>query len=49
MIEHHEGAVAMAGTERADGSYGPAKKMAGRIVSSQEAEIDAMKSMLDKG
>ncbi|MEO3852727.1 DUF305 domain-containing protein [Streptomyces sp. B8F3] len=49
MIEHHEGAVAMAETERADGSYAPAKKMAGQIISSQEAEIDAMKSMLDKG
>ncbi|MFF0726968.1 DUF305 domain-containing protein [Streptomyces sp. NPDC004134] len=49
MIEHHEGAVAMAETEQADGSYAPAKEMAGQIISSQEAEIDAMTSMLDKG
>lgn len=49
MIEHHEGAVAMAGTEQAEGSYAPAKKMAGEIISAQEAEIDAMKSLLDKG
>lgn len=49
MIEHHEGAVAMAETERADGSYAPARKMAGQIIRSQEAEIDAMKSLLDKG
>ncbi|AUH42075.1 DUF305 domain-containing protein [Streptomyces sp. CMB-StM0423] len=48
MIEHHEGAVAMAETEQADGSYAPAKEMAGQIISSQEAEIDAMTSMLDK-
>jgi uncharacterized protein (DUF305 family) len=49
MIEHHEGAVDMAETEQAEGSYPPAKEMAGQIISSQEAEIDAMKSMLDKG
>lgn len=49
MIEHHEGAVAMAETEQAEGSYAPAKKMAGEIIGAQEAEIDAMKSLLDKG
>ncbi|WP_181787726.1 DUF305 domain-containing protein [Streptomyces phytophilus] len=49
MIEHHEGAVAMAETERADGAYPPVKKMAGEIISAQEAEIDAMESLLDKG
>ncbi|MFW6692814.1 DUF305 domain-containing protein [Streptomyces sp. MAR4 CNX-425] len=49
MIEHHEGAVAMAGTERAEGAYGPARKMAGEIIRTQETEIDTMKSLLDKG
>lgn len=48
MIEHHEGAVAMAETERADGSYAPAKKMAGQISSSQTAEIDRMNELLGK-
>lgn len=48
MIEHHEGAVAMAETERADGSYAPAKKMAGQIISSQTAEIDRMSELLGK-
>lgn len=46
MIEHHEGAVAMAETEQADGSYAPAKKMAGQIISSQTAEIDQMNELL---
>ncbi|WP_328492460.1 DUF305 domain-containing protein [Streptomyces sp. NBC_00414] len=42
MIKHHEGAVEMAKTERADGAYGPATKLAGRIVTAQSAEIDRM-------
>ncbi|GGL94572.1 lipoprotein [Streptomyces fumigatiscleroticus] len=46
MIEHHEGAVEMARTEQADGSYAPAKKMAGRIITSQTAEIARMKELL---
>jgi uncharacterized protein (DUF305 family) len=37
MVEHHEGAVKMAGTEQAKGSYGPAKSMAGDIVKGQTA------------
>ena len=28
MVKHHEGAVEMAETEKADGKYGPAKKLA---------------------
>lgn len=48
MIEHHEGAVAMARTEQADGSYAPAKTMAGQIVSSQTAEIKEMNKLLGK-
>ncbi|MBV1941125.1 DUF305 domain-containing protein [Streptomyces sp. BV286] len=46
MIGHHEGAVSMARTEQADGSYAPAKKMAGRIVSSQTTEIQQMNELL---
>ncbi|MFF3501487.1 DUF305 domain-containing protein [Streptomyces sp. NPDC003247] len=48
MTEHHEGAVAMAETEQADGSYAPAQKMAGQIVSSQTAEIQQMNELFGK-
>ncbi|QGV82175.1 DUF305 domain-containing protein [Streptomyces ficellus] len=46
MIKHHEGAVAMAKTERAEGSHRPAKAMAGDIVASQSAEIATMNGLL---
>ncbi|MFD7609491.1 DUF305 domain-containing protein [Streptomyces sp. NPDC059828] len=46
MIKHHEGAVAMARTEQAEGAYGPARKMAGGIVTSQTAEITRMNRLL---
>lgn len=49
MIEHHEGAVDMADTERAEGTYPEAKDMAKEIVSSQSAEITAMNELLGKG
>ncbi|WP_149551764.1 DUF305 domain-containing protein [Streptomyces marokkonensis] len=48
MIKHHEGAVAMAKAEQADGAHGPAKKMAGDIITSQNAEIEQMKKLLGK-
>lgn len=48
MIKHHEGAVAMAKTEQADGAYKPAKKMAGAIITSQTAEITRMNKLLGK-
>ncbi|MEU0672589.1 DUF305 domain-containing protein [Streptomyces sp. NPDC006172] len=48
MIEHHEGAVAMAGAEQADGAYEPAEKMAGGIITSQTAEITRMKELLGR-
>ncbi|MEU1892348.1 DUF305 domain-containing protein [Streptomyces pristinaespiralis] len=48
MIKHHEGAVEMARTEQADGSYRPAKDMAGDIVTSQSAEITRMNELLGK-
>ncbi|MFG2352786.1 DUF305 domain-containing protein [Streptomyces sp. NPDC048521] len=46
MVEHHQGAVEMAGTERDKGAYGPAKRMAGDIVTAQNAEIKEMKQLL---
>ncbi|MFF2196467.1 DUF305 domain-containing protein [Streptomyces sp. NPDC058157] len=48
MVKHHEGAVAMAKTEQADGRYQPAKDMAAAIVASQSAEITRMNGLLGK-
>ncbi|MFD8472307.1 DUF305 domain-containing protein [Streptomyces globisporus] len=48
MIKHHEGAVSMAETEKADGSYEPAKKMADAIITSQTTEITQMNELLGK-
>ncbi|MFI0964575.1 DUF305 domain-containing protein [Streptomyces sp. NPDC021080] len=48
MIRHHEGAIAMAKTERDKGAYGPAMTMAKSIVTSQSSEITGMDEMLGK-
>jgi uncharacterized protein (DUF305 family) len=48
MIEHHKGAVEMAGTEKAKGAYGPATSMADGIVTAQTAEITEMNKLLGK-
>ncbi|MCY0937500.1 DUF305 domain-containing protein [Streptomyces sp. H34-S4] len=48
MIKHHEGAVAMAKTEKADGTFPGAKTMADAIITSQTAEIARMNSLLGK-
>ncbi len=48
MVEHHQGAVEMATTEKNKGDYGPAKGMADGIVSAQNAEIKQMKQLLGK-
>ncbi|MFD9475947.1 DUF305 domain-containing protein [Streptomyces nojiriensis] len=48
MVEHHEGAVAMAKTEQTDGAYRPAKDMATAIITSQSAEIARMNTLLGK-
>ena len=46
MISHHEGAIAMAKTEIADGKSADMVTLAGSIVTAQQAEIDQMKQML---
>ncbi|MFH9086446.1 DUF305 domain-containing protein [Streptomyces sp. NPDC017673] len=46
MVDHHEGAVEMATTEKEKGQYGPAKTMADAIVTAQNAEIKEMKQLL---
>ncbi|PJE95853.1 DUF305 domain-containing protein [Streptomyces carminius] len=48
MIRHHEGAVAMAGEEKENGSYGPARSMAEDIITSQSAEIEKMNRLLGR-
>ncbi|MEV0172676.1 DUF305 domain-containing protein [Streptomyces sp. NPDC050803] len=48
MIDHHEGAVEMAGTEQDKGQYGPAKELAGDIITAQNAEIEEMNELLDE-
>jgi uncharacterized protein (DUF305 family) len=48
MIEHHEGAVDMAATEKDKGRYGPAKALADDIITAQTAEIEEMNGLLDK-
>ncbi|MCX4855825.1 DUF305 domain-containing protein [Streptomyces canus] len=46
MVEHHEGAVEMATTEKAKGEYKTATALAGDIVTAQNAEISEMKKLL---
>ena len=48
MIEHHEGAVAMAETELESGSFQPALDLAEEIASSQTEEIEQMRAMLEE-
>ncbi|HEX6338579.1 MAG TPA: DUF305 domain-containing protein [Jiangellaceae bacterium] len=49
MIEHHEGAIAMSKTELADGADKEAKELAQEIIDGQQAEIDHMRELLDRG
>ncbi|MDN5894066.1 MAG: DUF305 domain-containing protein [Nocardioides sp.] len=46
MVEHHEGAVEMAETEKSEGQYQPAVDLAEEIISAQESEIAAMENLL---
>lgn len=46
MVQHHEGAIEMAKTEKADGRYGPATKLADDVITAQTAEIEQMNKML---
>jgi uncharacterized protein (DUF305 family) len=46
MIKHHQGAITMARTEQAHGSFPGAKAMANSIVTSQSAEIATMRKLL---
>jgi uncharacterized protein (DUF305 family) len=45
MIEHHEGAIEMAESERGTGHFAPAMKMADRIATTQQQEIETMQGL----
>ena len=46
MIEHHEGAVAMAKAETEGGQHKPAIDLAENIIASQSQEIDTMRALV---
>lgn len=46
MIEHHQGAIAMAETELSDGSATEATELAQSIIDTQQAEIRTMEDLL---
>ncbi|GAA3500919.1 DUF305 domain-containing protein [Streptomyces prasinosporus] len=48
MVKHHEGAVEMANTQKAEGKYGPAVKLADAVITAQTAEIEQMNKILGK-
>ncbi|MEH0552169.1 DUF305 domain-containing protein [Streptomyces sp. B21-101] len=48
MVDHHQGAVDMATTEKSEGVYAPATSLAGDIVAAQTAEIAEMNKLLGK-
>ncbi len=48
MIEHHEGAIAMAQTEQDDGQNAAAVALAAQIEAAQSREIDQMQAMLGR-
>jgi uncharacterized protein (DUF305 family) len=48
MIDHHQGAIEMAKTERGDGKNPKAIALVKRIVSAQTAEISTMRDMFDR-
>ena len=48
MIKHHQGAVEMAKTQQAQGTDAAAKKLAGEIITAQNAEISEMQGLLTK-
>ncbi|GAA2912423.1 DUF305 domain-containing protein [Streptosporangium fragile] len=48
MIAHHEGAIEMAKTEREQGASPEAKELAKTIETTQQAEVEQMRKMLDR-
>jgi uncharacterized protein (DUF305 family) len=48
MIEHHNGAIEMAMTERRDGRNADARKLAEAVIKGQSAEVDRLEGILDR-
>ncbi|MFE6363964.1 DUF305 domain-containing protein [Streptomyces sp. NPDC057806] len=48
MIEHHNGAIAMAEDERRNGEHPGARKMAAAVVKSQAAEVEQLRAVVDR-
>ncbi|MEU0526820.1 DUF305 domain-containing protein [Streptomyces niveus] len=48
MIEHHNGAIAMARDERRDGGNAAAKKLAAEVIEAQTAEVEQLTAILDQ-
>ncbi|MFE9876204.1 DUF305 domain-containing protein [Streptomyces sp. NPDC005784] len=48
MIDHHNGAITMAKTERSGGKNTETKKLADDIVTGQSAEVSRLRSILDR-
>jgi uncharacterized protein (DUF305 family) len=46
MVEHHQGAIEMARTEQSEGTFSGAVSLAQSIESSQQAEIEQIKTLL---
>ncbi|HEY0697771.1 MAG TPA: DUF305 domain-containing protein [Micromonospora sp.] len=49
MIEHHEGAIQMARTEKADGANAEARALAEKIAADQAAEVQTLKKFAGQG
>jgi uncharacterized protein (DUF305 family) len=48
MIDHHNGAIAMAKDEQKNGKNADAVQMAGAIVKGQSVEVKQLQSILDR-
>ncbi|WP_381793922.1 DUF305 domain-containing protein [Streptomyces niveus] len=48
MIEHHNGAIAMARDERRNGDNAAAKKLAADVIEAQTAEVEQLNAILDQ-
>ncbi|WP_324603900.1 MULTISPECIES: DUF305 domain-containing protein [unclassified Streptomyces] len=48
MVDHHQGAIEMATTEKSKGQYGPATELAASVITAQSAEIKQMHDLLGK-
>ncbi|MFF2184102.1 DUF305 domain-containing protein [Streptomyces sp. NPDC058155] len=48
MIEHHNGAIAMARDERRKGDNATAKKLAADVIKAQSAEVEQLNAILDR-